>query len=294
MGYRALIAGIVLITLLAGAAAARNGPPPRPLVFTEHWNNVAFYDTNLEQKGFSAFLGRFEGKVGLNLFNSPLQVYGAYYATLSQNENYWNNPLYYGAGVRVKPFEGFGGTGWGNEWVRDVKIFAESLSASYFKDAASAEAAGLAQKDTRYGIDLWHEWNLDEVDDGLPWGELWMNLSMRETNFGWEPGGFNDWVFYFQPKLGRHLGNGIQAYLRADLTMSGKEGPSYYFLNIADYGLGVRFEPWRQGGAQNDLLRKFKMYAEILGVSYLKDKPADPNKQVATDARFGIDFSFGR
>jgi hypothetical protein len=295
MGSRSLIFGILFFFVLQGAGLARNGPPaPRPLYFAELWNNVAYYDTNLEKKGFASFLGRFEGKLGLNLFNSPLQVYGVYYATVSQSEDYWNNPVFYGAGARFKPMENYGGSGWADEWLRDVKIFAESLAARYLKDEASAEASGLADKDTRYGIDVWHEWNLDRADESVPWGEIWLNLSSRKTNFGWESGGFNEWVLYFQPKFGRHLGSGVQAYLRADVTMSGKEGPDYYFLNVADYGIGIRFEPWRQDGTENDLLRKFKMFAEVLAVSYLKDKPADPNKEVSTDARFGIDFSFGR
>ena len=261
--------------------------------FAELWNSLAYYDTNNERKGFSSLLGRFEGKLGFNLFDSPLQAYGVYYGTSAQSSDYWDNSIFTGAGVRLKPFEQYKGSGWTDEWIPAVKIFAESLNANYFKGAASAEAAGLRGSDTRYGLDLWHEWNLDEPDENLPWGELWANLSYRDTNFVWGGEDFKTYVFNFQPKLGRHLGQGVEAYLRADVVASGKEGPNYYFLNVADYGVGLRFEPWRKSGA-NKFLQKFKMFVEVLGVSYLKDKPSTADKTVNSDVRLGIDFSIGR
>lgn len=287
MRSRLTIALIIGSVFLGGVSIGST--PPRSLTFVELWNNLAYYDTNLEKKGFASILGRFEGKAGLNLFNSPLQVYGVYYSTLSQSEDYWDNSLFYGAGVRYKPFESYPASGWADEWIRDIKIFVESLSSKYLKSSASAESAGLKDKDTRYGIEVWHEWNLDKADESLPWGELWANYSSRSTNFSTQEA--NRQVLYFQPKIGRHLGGGVGIYLRGDLTYSDTDD---YWLNVADYGVGVRFEPWRRSGAENDLLRKFKMFAEILGVSYLKDKPPDSNKEVATDVRFGIDFSFGR
>jgi hypothetical protein len=279
--------GGVLALLLAGTVAAETKP------FAELWNNIAHYDTNVERKGFSSLLGRFEGKIGLTLLDSPFQLYGAYYCTAAQSTDYWDNPLYYGAGIRFKPLAGYQG-GWYVEWLRDVKIFYESLNSNYLKDTASAEAANLAKTDSRYGLDVWHEWNLDKPDESAPWGEMWLNLSNRQTNFGWEP--FNSYVLYFQPKVGRHLGHGVEAYLRLDAVTSGKDGPAYSFLNVADYGVGLRFEPWRSAYKtdEDSLLKKFKMFAEVLGVSYLKDKPADPQKTVASDVRFGIDFSYGR
>lgn len=290
MRSRSLIFGIIVFLLFQGLAFARNGPPPkRSTTFVELWNNIAYYDTNLEKKGFASVLGRFEGKIGLNLFNSPLQVYGVYYGTFSQSEDYWDNSLFFGGGVRYKLFEGYQGSGWQDEWIRDLKIFAESLGSTYLRNAASAEAAGLKTTDTRYGIEVWHEWNLDRADESLPWGELWANLSVRGTNFSTAES--NNYVLYFQPKIGKHLGKGVEVYLRADVTSSDRDD---YWLNIADYGVGVRFEPWRKNSGANDLFRKFRMFAEFLGVSYLKDKPTDPNKEVLTDVRFGIDFSFGR
>lgn len=254
--------------------------------FTELWNNAAYYDTNIERKGFASLLARYEGKLGVYLFDTPLQIYGVYYGVGSQDENHWNNAIYYGAGARFKPFEKYEGFGWQDEWIRDIKVFGESLSSTYLKDIASGEANKRA--DVRYGLDLWHEWNLDKPNEEIPWGELWANLSYRSTNFSWRD--FNDYILYFQPKIGKHLGRGAEIYLRGDLTYSGKND---YWLNVVDYGVGLRFEPWRKSPA-NDLLRKFKMFVEVLSVSYLKNKPDTPNKTVNSDVRFGIDFSYGR
>jgi hypothetical protein len=141
----------------------------------------------------------------------------------------------------------------------------------------------------RYGIEIWKEWNLDDPNEKLPWGELWANFSFRSTDFSTREVGRQ--VYYFQPKFGWHLGGGIETYLRADIVYSDVND---YWLNMADYGVGLRFEPWRKIGDTNDLLRKFKMFAEVLGVSYLKDRPQDLNKEVSSDIRFGVDFSYGR
>jgi len=268
--------------------------------FVELWNNFAYYETNVERPGYDSILGYYQGKAGLWLFDTPFQVYGAYYGMAAQTGDYFDNSLVTGAGIRVKPFAAiFPGSNWANEWIRDIKLYAERLGISYTKDSATAAAAGLATNDTRYGYDLWHEWNLDKPDESQFWGELWSNLSYRTTNFGWslatgEAPSFNDFIFYLQPKLGRHLGRGIEAYLKADIVYSGKSGPDFFFLNNADYGVGIRFEPWRQSESAPELLQKFKMFYEVLGVSYLKDKPADPTKVVDHDVRFGIDFSYGR
>ncbi|MBU1027324.1 MAG: hypothetical protein KKA31_06300, partial [Candidatus Margulisbacteria bacterium] len=97
-------------------------------MFIEVWNNLSYYDTNLEKKSFASFLGRYEGKIGINLLNSPLQVYAVYYGMFSQNAVYWDNSLYSGAGLRFKPFENYKGTSWANEWISGVKVFAEGLS----------------------------------------------------------------------------------------------------------------------------------------------------------------------
>lgn len=283
---RRLFGCVVILWLAAVSAGAEFRP------FAELWNNFAYYDTNLERRGFASVLGHYEGKLGFYLFDTPVQAYGAYYGMTSQTSNYFDNSLFTGAGLRLKPFEAFRGTNWLNEWISDVKIFAEDLNAQYLKGAASAES--LAKTDARFGFDLWHEWNLDKPNESRPWAELWANLSRRNTNFVWSGETFESYVLYFQPKIGRHLGRGIEAYLKADVVYSGKGGSSFYFLNTADYGLGLRFEPWRNLEGADELLRKFKMFFELLGVSYLKDKPADPALVVTQDVRFGVDFSYGR
>lgn len=277
----------LLVLLIAFLLAVPSFGQLRP--FSELWNHLSYYDTNLERKGFGSILGRFEGKFGVGLFNMPLQVYGLYYAAGSQDSSYWNNYLYSGAGVRYRPFSGYRSSGWHDEWVPNLKIFAESLSSSYFKDAASAESSGLSTSDVRFGFDLWQEWNLENPSENYLWGELWSNLSYRTTNFGWET--FENYIFYYQQKIGRHLGRGIEVYVRGDVVVSGKEGASYYFLNKADYGAGIRFEPWRRWSTADNLFRKFKMFIEVLGLTYLKDQPANP---VTSDVRFGVDFSYGR
>jgi hypothetical protein len=282
---------ILLFALLIGTTASGVPAETNPL-FMEFWNNASYYDTNLEEPRFASVLARFEGKVGLNFFHLPIQFYGAYYGVASQSPEYWDNSLFSGGGVRIFPFRGFASSGIIPDIVRAVNFYGESLTSSYLKGAASAEAAGLATKDQRYGIEIYRDWNLDNPDYGAPWGELWLKYDYRETNFGWEP--FKTDVFYLQPKIGRHLGDGIEVYLKADITTSGKEGPSYSFINIADYGVGLRFEPFRKDGNVEDFFKKFRMFAEVLGVSYLKDKPADPDKFVTSDVRFGVEFSYGR
>lgn len=290
---RKIILGLILLSLCQVwvLAEEKAGSEP-PLTFIELWNAVAYYDTNIEKKSFASVLGRYEGKIGFNILNFPLQVYGVYYGVGSQNPDFFDNAIFSGGGARFRPFASFRATTWFNEWLPDLKIFVESLSAGYQKNAASAEA--LSKNDIRAGIDLWHEWNLDKPNEKYAWAEMWLNCSYRDTNFGWDPDGFKNYVLMFQPKFGRHLGPGLEAYLRADLTLTGKEGPDYYFLNVADYGFGLRLEPWRSSSDLNDLLRKLKIYIEVLGVSYLKEKPVDATKQVSADVRFGIDCSYGR
>lgn len=289
MKHLALIAVLVLLFFL-GATYAADEPPPQAPTFTELWNGAAFYGTNLEKNNYSSILGRFEGKVGLNLGQLPAQVYGVYYGAGSQFEKYWDNYLYAGAGIRLFPFRGYRPTGWYNEWLPNVRVFVESLASTYLKDSVSAES--LAKNDTRYGIEVWHEWNQVSPDITKPWGELWAKGDYRTTNFGWED--FTSYIIYLQPKYGIYLDEAIKTYLRSDITYSHKSGPSYSFLNIADYGVGIRFEPFRGKTQPTELLHKFNMYAEVLGVSYLKDLPAVAGNVVNSDVRFGVDFSYGR
>ena len=94
--------------------------------------------------------------------------------------------------------------------------------------------------------------------------------------------------------MGFYLSELIKPYLCLNVTASPREGASYSFLNVADYGVGVRFEPFRHLGNKQDIFHKFMMFAEVVGVSYLKDKPTEVNKQVSKDVRFGAEFSYGR
>jgi len=272
--YLLLAAGCLLLALPARAEV-------KP--FAELWNNIAYYDTNTEKKGFTSVLGRLQGKLGVSPFDFPLQVYGVYYITTSPANDSWDNATYAGVGVRLHPFAGYQPSGGLDAWVPKVKLFLERLTPSYQK------GSGPAETDTQYGFDLWHEWNLDKADPNESWGELWTNLTVPTNNYA--ATNFNGYLFYFQPKIGRHLGRGVEPYIKADVIMSNKTD---YWLNVATYGVGIRFEPWRGISDANELVRKFKMFAEVLSVSYLKDSPTDPNKSVGSDARLGVDFSFGR
>ncbi len=265
-------------------------PTPQPeTVFLEMWNKVGYYDTNLERKRFNKILGRSEGKLGFNIFNYPLQAYVVYYGVASQDEAYWNNSVFAGAGARIIPFRDFQGDHWANAWLKGLKIYAETLSSTYFKNADQAKDEGLLNHDERYGVEIWHEWNLDNPDLSLPWAELWLNYSSRSTNFTAQES--TSTVLYLQPRIGLHLSEGIGAYLLGDITSSDVDS---YWLNIAAWGAGVRFEPWRTSGETNELFRKFKMFLEVAGVSYLKDKPALAKNEVESDVRFGVEFSYGR
>ncbi|OGC11743.1 hypothetical protein A3K48_04540 [candidate division WOR-1 bacterium RIFOXYA12_FULL_52_29] len=280
---RTLLISIAAGLIFVSSAAASMKP------FAELWNNLAYYTTNVEQQDFSALLLRYEGKAGFNVGNSPFDLYGVYYGTASQTSDYWDNSLFYGLGARFRPFYDFKPRDWTNEWLPNVKLFVESLSATYQKNAAVAEAAGLPKNDTRYGVEIWHVWNLDQPNLNDYWGELWTNLAFRTTSFTISD--YNDWLFFFQPKIGRHLGRGIEPYVKADLTYSNK---NYYWQNVAAFGVGIRFEPWRNTADNESPLKKVKLFAEVLSVSYLKDKPAAAQQTVSSDIRFGIDMSIGR
>lgn len=260
--------------------------------FAEIWNNVAYYDTNLEKKRFAMLLDRFEGKAGVNLGRVPAQLYGVIYLVTSQDENYWNNSAFYGGGARLFPFKYYQGKTWANQWLKGVRVFIESLTSNYQKDASTAKANNLAINDTRWGIEVWHKWNLDQPDMSYPWGELWANLSHRQSNF--DSTDFEGYLLYFQPKFGMHLGQGIEPYLRYDLALSARAKTTYYYYNIADYGFGVRFAPWRGSTEAMEVFKEFKMYAEVLNVNYLKTQPTDLSKKVSSDVKFGVEFSYGR
>jgi hypothetical protein len=135
----------------------------------------------------------------------------AYYGVSSSNDpNYWNNNVAYGGGLRIMPFTSASPEGWYDEWVPDLKFFYESLSISFLKDAATATANNVKTQDYRFGIDLWHEWNLNEgMNKRLPWNEMWLNASYRDTDFA-TFNYFRTYLVYLQNRMGLHLSGGIR------------------------------------------------------------------------------------
>lgn len=283
---RILIITVLLLCFLFSARAQAFDS------WAEVWIKTAQYSTNLERTDFGAVLGRFEGKYGIHglslLGRTTIDPYLAYNAVLSADKNYWNNCTYYGIGLRLAPFASYEPRRPGEEWVNNIKIFAEVLKAGYFNDADSAKYN--FTYDNRIGMDLWHEWNQAEfvpvyksADHSRPWGELWTNLSYRDTNFNSDY--FRTMIFYFQPKIGLYYKNlGLEPYLKFDLVVSGK---SDYWLNNLAWGGGIRYRPWDQGP-----LCKLKVFAEALSSSYLRDVPTDPTKRVSNDFRVGIEYSY--
>ncbi|KAF0134937.1 MAG: hypothetical protein FD145_318 [Candidatus Saganbacteria bacterium] len=258
------------------------------------WTNTGYLTTNGESNNFSAFLLRSEGKVGLRAEESiiPLEPYVAYYGVLSQDKNYWNNNCAYGAGLRLMPFTSYQSTDWTNEWIKDLKLFSEVLRMSVLNDKATADVDKIKTSDFRVGVDVWHEWNLKEIDNKAPWAEIWGNLSYRQTSFFAEANNFpnnqfNTYLLYLQSKWGMHFDGGIRPYVCSYLTYSGVPKS---WLNSFYYGLGLRVEPFREQKDPPEMLKKFKMFLEVLGISWLKENEGRPS----SDFRFGVDFTFGR
>ncbi|MBI5700808.1 hypothetical protein HZC34_03045 [Candidatus Saganbacteria bacterium] len=256
------------------------------------WTNGAYYSTNGENSNFRAVQLRSEGRFGFNFGeSSPTKPYIVYYGSYGQDPNYWNNNLAVGGGVRSMPFVSFETTSWALEWIRDTKIYAEILTLNFLKGKATAEANGVKTNDYRIGIDIWHEWNLQNAKAKAPWAEMWTRIDYRNTNFYDPMSGldkFQNFLGYFQLKIGRHLPGGVRPYLASYLTISGLKK---VWLNNLYYGAGIRMEPFRDQENSPELLRKFKMYIEGLNISYLAE--LDPTRPV-TDMRFGIEFTYGR
>lgn len=277
---------ILALGLLAAAAGAQVEP------WADVWTNLANYSTNGERSNFNSFVLRSEGKFGFHLptglANFNLDPYVAYYGVYSQDKNYWNNELAYGGGLRFYPFTNFVGDNWANEWIRDVKVFVETLNLMVLQDKTNATNNEVKTTDFRVGLDLWHEWNMKEPDNKYPWAEVWGNLSYRDTNFidKYIPR-FKTYLLFLHTKLGVHLAGGVRPYLATDLTMSSRPEAWY---NSLYYGAGVRFEPFREQKDPPEILRKFKMFVEVMGISWLQQRDSRPT----SDMRFGIDFTYGR
>lgn len=283
------IVAVALAALLLFPSAARAADL---VPWADVWTNLGNYGTNGERSNFNSFVLRSEGKFGVHLptgiSNINLSPYLAYYGVYSQDKNYWNNELATGFGLRTYPLANFPGDSWTNEWIKDIKVFVEVLNLSVLQDKATATTNEVRTNDFRVGVDLWHEWNLNEPDPKYPWAEVWGNLSYRDTNFidKYIPK-FKTYLLYLQTKFGAHMAGGVRPYVVSYLTSSSRPEAWY---NSWYYGVGVRFEPFREQKDPPEVLRKFKMFVEVLGISWLQNKDSRP----ANDARFGIDFTYGR
>ncbi|HTY13759.1 MAG TPA: hypothetical protein VMD02_06190 [Candidatus Omnitrophota bacterium] len=282
----------IIIMLAAGAAAFADITP-----WADIWTNAGYHSTNGERNNFNSYLLRSEGKFGVQLNaagpNMAIEPYLAYYGVISQDPHYWNNNVALGAGVRMLPFFSYESSSWANEWLKDVKLFVETVNLTILNDQVSADHDQLKYTDSRWGLDLWHEWNLNkDIDTGMPWDEMWLNLSYRQTDFmalanNFPGDQFNTYLLYLQNKFGMHLSGGIRPYLVTYLTTA---GVSKSWLNSLYYGVGLRMEPFRDQKDPPEILRKFKMFVEVLNIAWLKENEGRPG----TDLYFGVDLTFGR
>jgi len=270
------------------------------------WANIAAYETNAERKEFKSTVGRLDARVGvyaLPLFGETwLKPYVAYVGVMSNEESFWNNNGAIGFGARFKPFKRYQASSWNDEWVKDLRVYAELLSISYYSQQDIPEGEGRPTTDTRAGLELWHEWNQFSPDNpsvlpdpNVPWAEVWSNLSFRTSNF--QDDEFSDYIFYYQQKLGVQsdigdTGVALEPYLRFDLAVCGKD---YDWLNHFDYGAGLRVRPFKLGsafGSKIPALSKLKVFVEIMSISWTRGKSTEDRPD--NDFRFGIDFTFGR
>jgi len=258
--------------------------------WVDNWTNGSYYATNSENPNFRSFLLRSEGRFGFQPTEDfSAMPYIVYYGAYGQDTNYWNNNIAYGVGLRAYPFTSFKTDSYFLDWIPDVKIYSEILSIAFLKGDASAEANGVKRNDFRVGFDVWHEWNLQKPDTNMFWGELWSNLTYRNTNFydTVNFSKFDTYVGYMQLKVGRHIA-GVKPYAAAYLQ---KAGSPKAWLNSLTYGLGIRMEPFLEQEGVPPLLQKFKIYAEALSISWLAEQdPARPS----SDFRFGFEFTQGR
>lgn len=297
-----LILSLLILIMFSGQTHGTELLEP----WADVWANIAQYETNGERNDFKAMLTRLDARFGVNLIrlwgDTWLKPYVAYLGVTSSDPAYWNNNGATGLGIRLKPLAKYTPSSWADEWIKDLRIFGEILSITYYSEQDKVESEGKPLTDTRFGLDLWHEWNQWDpnnpeasVDPSVPWAEVWFNLSQRTTNFYEDE--FNSYILYLQPKIGVQsdigdTGAAFEPYLRMDLTASAKE---YAWLNHFDYGAGLRIRPFKTGkvfGENAPWASKFKIFIEIMSISWLVEKDAATRPD--TDFRFGIDFTFGR
>ncbi|OGC06823.1 hypothetical protein A2230_07230 [candidate division WOR-1 bacterium RIFOXYA2_FULL_36_21] len=258
--------------------------------WVDDWSNAAYYETNGENANFRSALFRGETRFGYQPEeNFTAMPYVVLYETYGQDANYWNNNLAYGLGVRLLPFNLFKSDSVFLDWIPSTKFYGEILALTFLKDTATATANGVKTDDFRFGIDVWHEWNLQKTDANLFWAEMWANFTYRNTNFYDDLNfdKFQTYVGYFQFKLGRPIFNGLMPY--AALYVN-KSGSGAEWLNNVFYGIGLRIEPFREKEEIAPIFRKLKMFAEFLNMYWFNESSTRPK----TDFRFGIELTQGR
>lgn len=275
---------IVLFIIPVGASFAQMEGEEKGNLWADIWTDASFHKTNAERDNFNSFLIRSDGRLGLNVKEFPIKPYFIYLLAYSQDENYWNNNVGFGFGVRAFPFASYQPTSASDEWIKDVKFFVEGMVLSFLKDKETATSNDVKTYDYRVGLDLWHEWNQNEPNYSTPWAEIWANLSYRSTDF--YQVAYNSYLLHIRQKIGIFLGI-LKPYLKFDLRYGGRSEPwwNYFF-----YGGGVRVEPFRHEKDILPWLEKFKMFCEFYGIAWIRDKDSRP----ASDLRFGIEFTYGR
>jgi len=257
--------------------------------WADTWINAGYYETNAENPNFRSVIERSELRFGYQPGEDfTATPYIVLYNVYGQDANYWNNNLAYGVGLRLKPFTSFDSKYIFLDWITGVKLYSEILALAFLKDQETATANKVKTNDFRIGLDVWHEWNLQNADPDLFWAEMWSNLSYRNTNFYDEINfnKFQTYVGYFQLKVGRHIFNGLKPYAALYVNKSGADA---VWLNNILYGIGLRIEPYTDKKDFPPLLQKFKMFVEILSVSWFGE-----TERPKSDFRFGIEFTQGR
>ncbi|NQU18489.1 MAG: hypothetical protein HQ564_10565 [Candidatus Saganbacteria bacterium] len=273
---------LLLIFMLAVPSGAAIAP------FIDTWNRGGYFTTNTEIKNFNAVLGRSEIRAGIFLTDDleDIPPIGPYYVSLlvtSKDPNYWNNQLATGYGVRILPFVNYEGTNWADEWIKDIKVFAEILTLTNLVDDSTAIANGVPTTDKRVGLDLYHEWNQDKIDKNIPWTDIWANISIRSTNLhqDWR----HNYLLRYLQKTGWHMEDNLMPYLKAELFASGLTQPWWNNLQL---GAGLDVAPFKDD--KESLLNKLKIYIEYTSIIWYKESDSRPQ----SDFRFGVEYRLYR
>lgn len=208
------------------------------------------------------------------------------------------------------------------DWIRSCRFYAEYLNLEYLE-----EDWWQSDFDFRAGVDLWKEWNVPGGTGGFSkvslfdllrksenetkkstkaegtwlWGEVYQDLSYRETNFYLND--YDSLFFVSTGKLGVRLYDywenenskdnsdwsvHIMPYIKGEVAASEKD---YFWENRAKAGVGLRIMPRIKISEKNELLLRF--YGEYLGVvDYFKDDPVSGTPW--DDYMIGVNFSINR